>query len=238
MNEYAFRGLLALQELTVYRCQLSIPPPITPIARTLRHLRLIANDLTYMPAGYFTDRNILETISLSGNRLSVVPDVRILNATLRKFILSDNIITLIESLYFVPMITLKTLDLAQNLITEVEFGHSIWPSIAIIILKNNRLTTIKIADLGPVSGKVLVQVGGNPWHCDVELCWLSHCQYKMSRMADVWSKCRGSVGIQVLGDMVCNSPDERRNVAINESGEDSLGINAQIIFRRLNARLQ
>ena len=221
ISEFAFRGLPDLQELIMTRCQLSLPPPIAPITKTLRNLDLESNNLTYIPVDYFNGCNVLVKLLLGGNRLSAVPDVRILNATLITFILNFNMITRIESLYFVHMIKLKTLDLAGNLLTEIEFDKVIWPAIAFIVLDNNRLASIKPSELRLVWRTVSIRVAGNPWHCDRELCWLSRCHYKMGRREGYWFGCRGSEIIRMIGDIVCNSPDERKNVAINRSGKKS-----------------
>ena len=230
ISKWAFHGLPELHKLVMRSCQLTEPPPIAPIAGTLRYLELAKNNLTYIPAEYFTGCNLLDTLSLRGNRLSVVPDVWNVNTTLRRFHLNDNFITCIESLYFVPMIKLTTLVLAGNLLTEIAFENTVWPVITSIALSNNFLTTIELSGLSRVSGKVIVLVRDNPWHCDVELCWLSRCQYKMDRNDGNWFKCRGSEMIELIGDIECNSPDERRNVAINESGKESYGVNALKIF--------
>ena len=221
ISEFAFRGLPDLQELVMIKCQLSLPPPIAPITKTLRNLDLERNNLTFIPVDYFNGCNVLVELLLGGNRFSVVPDVRILNATLRNFILRFNIITHIESLYFVHMIKLKTLDLTGNLLTQIEFDKVIWPAIALIALDNNCLASIKPSELRLVWRTVSITVAGNPWHCDRELCWLSRCHYKMGRREGYWFGCRGSEIIRMFGDIVCNSPDERKSVAINRSGKKS-----------------
>ena len=221
ISEFAFRGLPDLQELIMTRCQLSLPPPIAPITKTLRKLDLDKNNLTYIPVDYFIGCNVLVKIFLGDNRLSAVPDVRILNATLITFILNFNITTHIESLYFVHMIKLKTLNLAGNLLTQIEFDKVTWPAIALIVLDNNRLASIKPSELRLVLRTVSIWVAGNPWHCDRELCWLSRCHYKRGRRLGHWFGCRGSEIIRMIGDIVCNSPDERQNVAINRSGKKS-----------------
>ena len=120
-----------------------------------------------------------------------MPDVQILNATLRNLLLTNNMITYIEYLLFVPTIRLNTLDLARNLLTGISFDNAIRPSIRSIGLDNNHLTFIKTANL-KVSGNVIVIVRGNPWHCDMELCWMSRCQYNMGQREALWSKCPGS----------------------------------------------
>ena len=171
-------------------CQLSAPPPIAPIRSTLRRLDLAENDMSYIPEDNFTGCHVLDTIELSSNQITSVPDVRILNATLTHFILRNNLITHVESLYFVPMIMLKTIDLSENLLTKIEFNNTIWPSITFIIMDNNHFTFIKIADLRAF-GKVVITVSGNPWHCDMELCWLSRCRYSMGQREASWSKCPG-----------------------------------------------
>ena len=205
------------------RCQLSAPPPITPIARTLRYLRLGKNNITYIPTDYFTACDLLDTVDLGGNQFSSVPDVRILNATLKILLLYDNVITHVESLYFVPMVSLKTLDLARNLLTEIQFNDAVWPSISYIFLENNLLTSIKPSELRMVRGTVMITVGGNPWHCDAKLCWLSRCVSKMGRIERYWSKCDGFKRIKLIGDIICNSPD----VAIRNTGEKSYAITAE-----------
>ena len=226
IHEFAFRGLNDLQELFIRGCQLTTPPPIAPISRTLRHLGVGNNNFTHIPADYFTGFNLLDTVAMGQNRLSSVPDVQILNATLKSLTLCGNFITHIESLYLVPMLKLKILDLARNLLTEIDFDKTIWPSIQVIGLESNRLTSIETSGLRKVWRKVLVKVTGNPWHCDVELCWLSRCHYRMGNYEGVWSNCRGSERVQMFGDIVCNSPEERRNVILNKSGKESYGINA------------
>ena len=218
INQYAFRGLSDLQALFMSMCQLSEPPPIAPIRRTLRHLDLGTNNMTYIPEDYFTGCQVLDTIVLSDNQFAAVPDVGILNATLKTFILNNNMITHVESLYFVPMIMLKTLDLSENLLTEIEFNNAIWPSITTIGLDNNQLTVIK-PDLR-VWEKVLILVQGNPWHCDMELCWLSHCHYKMGMRQELWFKCPSSWMIELFGNMVCNSPEELKHIKLKESGKN------------------
>ena len=226
ISEYAFRGLSDLQTLFMTMCQLSAPPPIAPIRRTLRHLYLGSNNMTYIPGEYFTGCPVLHTVGLSNNQFAAVPDVRILNTTLTNFILRNNLITHVESLYFVSMIMLKTLDLSKNLLTKIDFNNTIWPSIMYVIMENNHLSSIKITDLR-ARGKVVVTVGGNPWHCDMEFCWLSHCHYNMGMMDAFWSKCPGSWMIKLVGDMVGNSPEERKNISIKESGKNSyLWLNA------------
>ena len=219
ISEYAFRGLSDLQELFMSMCQLSAPPPIAPIRRTLRHLYLGGNNMTYIPEDYFTGCQVLHRLELSNNQLAAVPDVQILNATLRNFILHNNMITHVETLYFVPMVMLKTLDLSKNLITEIEFNNVIWPSITTIVLDFNHLKSIK-TDLRAL-GKVLIRVQGNPWHCDVELCYLSHCQYNMGGREAFWSGCPGSWMIQLVGNMVCNSPEELKHIKLKESGKNT-----------------
>ena len=221
ISDFAFRGLPHLRVLNMVRCQLSAPPPIAPIARKLSYLGLENNNLTHIPVDYFTGCNIIETVSLGGNRFSSVPDVRILHGTLKRFLLYNNIITNVASLYSVPMIALNTLDLSRNLLTEIEFNNTIWPSITHISLENNLLNSIKLSGLRQAWGKVLVTVGDNPWHCDVKLCWLSRCHYKMGMAEIFWVNCLGFETIQLVGDIVCNSPDERRNVPIHKSGKES-----------------
>ena len=200
-------------------CQLSAPPPIAPIRRTLRHLDLGKNNMTYIPEDYFTGFQILDKVELSSNQFAAVPHVRILNATLKIFLLHNNMITHVESLYFVPMVVLKTLDLSNNLLTEIEFNNAIWPSIAMLGLENNHLTFIK-PDLR-VLGKVWIGVQGNPWHCDMELCWLSHCHYKIGLIEELWLKCPSSWMIQLIGNMVCNSPEELKHIKLKESGKNA-----------------
>ena len=201
-------------------CQLSVPPPIAPIKRTLHRLDLQRNNITHLPEDYFTGCQVLYTLQLSCNQLTAVPDVQILNTTLRNLLLTNNMITHIESLFFVPMIMLNTLDLARNLLTGIEFNNAIWPSIRSICLDNNHLTFIKTANL-KVSGNVVVTVRGNPWHCDIKLCWMSRCQYNMGKREAFWSNCPGSWMIRLVGDLVCSSPEERKNIAIKESGKNS-----------------
>ena len=133
--------------------------------------------------------------------------------------LSNNLITHVESLYFVPMMVLKTLDSYKHLITKIEFKNTIWPSISFNIMDDNHLTLINIADLR-VWGNVLITGQGNPWHCGMELCWLPRCQYNMGKRKPFWSKCPGSWMIR-LCDLICNSPKERKNIAIKKSGKNS-----------------
>ena len=63
-------------------CQLSAPPPIAPIRRTLRPLYLGTNNMTHIPEDYFTGFQILDKVELSNNQFAALPDVRISNATL------------------------------------------------------------------------------------------------------------------------------------------------------------
>ena len=200
-------------------CQLSSPPPIAPIGRTLRHLYLGTNNMTYIPEDSFTGFQVLDKVEFSSNQFAAVPDVRILNATLKTFILHNNMITHVEYLFFVPMAIFKTLNLSSNLLTEIEFNNAIWPSITTIRLDNNHFTIIK-PDLR-VLGKVLIKVQGNPWHCDMELCWLSHCHYKMGLREELWLKCPSSWMIQLLGKMVCNSPKELKHIKLKESRKNA-----------------
>ena len=201
-------------------CQLSVPPPIAPIKRTLHRLDLQRNNISHIPEDYFTGCQVLYTVQLSSNRFTAVPDVQILNATLRNLMLTNNMITHIESLFFVPMMMLNTLDLSRNLLTGIEFNSVLWPSIRSIGLDMNHLTFIRIANL-KVSGDVVVTVRGNPWHCDMELCWMSNCQSNVGKREVFWSKCPGSWMIRLVGNMVCNSPEERKKFAIKESGKNS-----------------
>ena len=129
-----------------------------------------------------------------------------INATLRNLLLTNNKITHIESIFFCTYDNAKTLDLARNLLTEIEFNNVIWPSIRSIGLDNNYSNFIETDKLIAL-GNVVITVWGYPCHRDMELCWLSHCHYKMGMTEAFWSKYPYSWMIELCGDMICNSPE-------------------------------
>ena len=185
---------------------LSAPPPIAPIKNTLHRWDLQVNNIILIPEDYNTCCQVLNTVQLSSNHLVAVTDVQILNATLRNLLLTNNKITHIESIFFCTYDNAKTLDLARNLLTEIEFNNVIWPSIRSIGLDNNYLNFIETDKLIAL-GNVVITVWGYPCHRDMELCWLSHCHYKMGMTEAFWSKCPYSWMIELCGDMICNSPE-------------------------------
>ena len=133
-------------------------------------------------------------------------------------------ITSIEPLYFVSMTKLEHVNFSNNLIIEILFDNVIWPVIYFIDLFDNPLTSINIDGLKSVLGKVTVVLASNPWHCDRSLCWLRHCNFRaeLRPSRGLWFNCPGTETVQLQGDMICKSPDERKNHANNETGNPIL----------------
>ena len=224
-SSFAFWGLPYPEEVSITDCQLSEAPSIAPIANTLRILRLSDNSLTSLPENYFDDCSLLHSIYFGGNLLTAIPNVGKLNATIKDINMGYNQITSIAPLYFVTMTNLEWVNFSNNLIIEILFDNIIWPAILYIDLLDNHLTSINIDGLESVIGKVTVDLAGNPWHCDRRLCWLRHCNFraKLRPSDDLWFNCPGTESVLLKGDMICKSPDERKNQAINETGNPILG---------------
>ena len=220
VSSFAFWGLQHLEKVSIYDCHLSEAPSLVPIASTLRMLDLIGSKLTCLPENYFNECHLLNYINFAINLLTAVPNLRNLNATIKDILLIDNRITNVESLYFVPMTKLKRVDLSNNLILEIVFENTIWPAISVIYLSNNCLTSVNIEGLQGVLRSVDVLLHGNPWHCDVELCWLYHCNFRAGMKPDwgMWSNCPGAESIRLVGDIICKGPDERKYLMVNETG--------------------
>ena len=224
-SSFAFWGLPYPEEVSINECQLSEVPSNAPIANTLRMLSLSDNSLTSFPENYFDDCSLLHSIYFGGNLLTATPNVGKLNATIKHIDMGYNKITSIEPLYFVSMTKLEHVNFSNNLIIEILFDNIIWPVIYLIDLIDNRLTSINIDGLKSVLGKLTVGLAGNPWHCDRRLCWLRHCNFQAKPRPgdDLWFNCPGTESVLLEGDMICKSPDERKNQAINETGNPILG---------------
>ena len=221
ISSFAFWGLLRLKEVAMTFCHLSEPPSLALISSTLQKLNLGANNLTSFPPNYFDECKSLHIIEFGNNLLTSIPDIRNINATIKRILLGDNRITSIESLYFVPMPKLEFVDLRENLIMEIVFDNIRWPSITGIVLSKNCLTSLNIDGLKRVLGNVKITLEGNPWHCDLKICWLSHCNFRTGMRPGwgVWSECRGTESIKLVGDISCKSPDERKYQTIVETGK-------------------
>ena len=219
-SRFAFWGLPGLEDVYIRSCQLSKFPDLYLIASTLHKLTLSKCNLTYIPGSYFSGCTFLYHISLQENLLTSVPNFQSLNATLDSIVLRNNLITSVEPLYFIPMTKLDFLDLSSNLLIQIGFDDAIWPAISHIDLSNNCITSIDIYGLKNVSGSVRIPVRGNPWHCDQELCWLSRCNFRAGRRPDLgwWTNCGGVESIHLQSDFICNNPNEKKYITINETG--------------------
>ena len=222
---FAFWGLPYPVEVSITECQLSEAPNIAPIATTLRMLSLSRNNLASFPENYLDDCSFLYLINFARNLLKAMPNVRKLNATIKIVIMEYNQITSIEPLYFVPMTKLEVVDFSNNLIIEILFDNIIWPAISFIHSLDNRITSINIDGLKSVLEKVTVGLTGNPWHCGRRLCWLRHCNLRtgLRKYRGLWFNCHGTESVRLDGGVICKSPDERKNQAINETGNRFLG---------------
>ena len=238
-SNFAFWGLLHLDEVTINNCQLSEAPSLAPIGSTLRKLSMEVNKLTCFPEHYFNECNVLREVFFGNNLLTAMPNVRNLNATIETIVLQNNRITSIEPLYFVPMTKLNSVDLSINLIVEIEFENIIWPAIKFIDLGSNYLTSINIYSLKSVLEKVQIQLKENPWHCDQKLCWLSHCNFRTGMRPGWgrWINCRDTESIKLVGDIICKGPDERKYQAINETGNRCATQGTSSLRPRQNGRL-
>ena len=221
ISNFAFCGLRNLTEVSMTGCQLSEAPSIAPIVNTLRVLNLGSNNLTRFPENYFDECKLLHTIEFDRNLLTAIPDVRGLSGTMRMISLASNRITSIGPLCFLPMTKLKSVNLSKNLIMEIVFENVIWPSLKVIDLSENCLTSINIDGLNNVLRTAKIELVGNPWHCNVKFCWLSHCKFRAGIRPGwgVWSNCRGTELIRLMGDINCNSPVTRKYQTINETGK-------------------
>ena len=57
---------------------------------------------------------------------------------------------------------------------EITFENIIWPAMWATYLTTNCLTSINNAGLQSVLKIFKIALKGNPWRCDLKLCWLSH----------------------------------------------------------------
>ena len=70
IEDRAFVGLDQLAQLNIIECDLRFMPPFTDVKDTLSELHLDANDISYVPYGYFQGFKKLHRLSLADNLLT------------------------------------------------------------------------------------------------------------------------------------------------------------------------
>ena len=160
-----FRGFTALKDLDLTEAAPKvfhgdILPP------TLKKLYLSNSGLTEMPEFSQYTPNIVK-ISLNGNPLGNIPEERITGLDKLDWLkLYDCSLT---SINIPSLVSLTFLDLEKNQLTSIT-GLSNLPKLKILKVKDNNLTSLPdvfhLPDIGTLN------VGGNPWECDQDLCWL------------------------------------------------------------------
>ncbi|CAD7089525.1 unnamed protein product [Hermetia illucens] len=141
----------------------------------LKHLEVADNNLTIVPTQQLSKLSNLTYLSLSGNKFKQLPAVGLLNLFhLRELHLERlNRLVRIDSRAFVDNTHLKSIFLDNNpLFTELppRLFHGN-PNLMEISMQYNNLITLDAAQF-PIDRIQLLQLGGNPLHCNCSLLWL------------------------------------------------------------------
>ena len=161
-EEKAFCGLSSLTIITLKHCEIREMPPLNPVKHTLKAMRLLQNQITSIPHGYFFGFPKLHTLDMSSNFLRSVSQIYSLSATVRYLIFGSNRLEDFPAIdHNVTYTVLSALYLSNNKLTEFKENMlKRFPRLHYITLMMNPIT--RVDDLRGICRLVRLTVSDLP----------------------------------------------------------------------------
>ncbi|GMR30900.1 hypothetical protein PMAYCL1PPCAC_01095, partial [Pristionchus mayeri] len=148
---------------------------------SLKILQISDNEIQLIEAGSFDNLHSLERIRLNNNRLHELPVALFHNnRLLYRIDLSHNQLSSISEEHLKGPRAVRVLQIDFNALKCFESSIlNDWPTLEVLTLNNNNLTTIEEFDY--VSSLRLLKLSDNPWLCDCRLKWLKNLDDSISK---------------------------------------------------------
>ena len=195
------------------KSELSSPPPLVGIQRSLSTLRVTHAKLTSVPATYFSGCDKLSTLVLNHNQLNTLPDLSAISDTLYSIELDHNNLTDVRPLQDFSFPNLRYVFLSHNQILQVDISRFHLPRLHAMVLSHNLIREFgdprSLVRGGDKEVKeVEIHLRGNPWYCNHKLSWVTSAlqmEYHYSDAVDLYWK---GFTVQVISaqDMICHYP--------------------------------
>ena len=211
IHDKAFRGL-SLKTLMITYCGIEHPPALAYIKHSIRVLRLSHNAINFLSNQYFEGCLTLEHVSLHSNMLSFIPNLHHISRTIQSISLSTNNITDGKRLYDCYFPKLNKIWIEYCSIRTFCMPHrEMWPEMRVMDLSYNNITSFCL----PPWGDFLVQLKGNPIHCDDGMGWVRRCDL----VPPEYDTLHCSLGDYIYG-LTCYSPDSVAGLSPLDTGRD------------------
>lgn len=200
-------SLHALEHLDLRMLGLrSLPKATFRAVPTLKLLELSDNDFEHVPTEAIGSATSLEVLHLEHNPIKTLDSKSFSQITsIQELHLSAMpLLESVEDGTFVGLNSLKVLDLANNpLLSFIGAGaFANQPgkgTLEELYLAYNNLTTLPFGGF-EWCGVHILDLRGNPWHCDCSLHWVKGCHFAP----------------ELTTNFLCNSPDELSGVPVTE----------------------
>ena len=180
INRNAFWGLSTLRSLQIIGSRLHRIPSLPNKSCSLEELDFTGNFISNAGLIFTDNFSMLKNLSLASNQLTSMPDLKQLALSLTYLDLSDNCLASVHNLYRVQFIKLTELVLLDTCIIHISLFNILIPMLSRLNIQNNLLIAMEPIDnlkldieLPNYSDyRLLLKLGGNPWHCNDSLSWL------------------------------------------------------------------
>ena len=222
-DDLALRAFLSLEKLTLNMANLLEAPSLPENKCYLTSLDLDHNAIVVLPGNYFEGCHVLKRLRLGYNKLISMPELSYLKNTLNFLHLENNSISGCGSLCENPsvndlfastkFISLKTISLHSNNISDMNLVHSLplWPSVYIVDVSNNQLTTLSDIRKSRVIGNLTVvylKAQDNPYHCNASMAWLTEVGRTAFLNQNNFQLGRVKIYRQNFDEMLCSTPSD------------------------------
>ena len=196
---------------------------------TLRRLHIIGSRLHRMPSLpnknsglIFTENfSMLQNLSLASNQLTFMPNLKQLALSLTYLDLSNNCLSSVHNLYRVQFIKLTELVLYNTCIIHISLVNLLMPMLSRFAIHDNLLSAMEPVDNLKLDIELpnysdyllLVEMAGNPWHCNDSLSWLYETLRTPDNHKEIYThlyyrNTSLKIGIGAHGYVKCQTPDQ------------------------------
>ena len=193
----AFCGVRNISELILNYNKLTSLPQLCPLKCCLVVLGIANNHISRLSKHFFKGFKKIRDINLNKNSLHVLPDLHWTQHSLFSLMADGNKIQSLDGLHTSGIyLELNYVEVPGNDIRN--FNISIlrhMPKLCSLGLHNNKLTHID--DFRSLYVQY-ISLGFNPWHCGVELSWMSDMSFKIRGPTCATPICRQGMDIMAM----------------------------------------
>ena len=180
IHRNTFWGLSTLRRLHIIGSRLHRMPSLSNKSCSLEELDLSGNFISNSGLIFTENFSMLKNLSLASNQLTFMPDFQQLALSLTYLDLSNNCLSSVHNLYRVQFIKLTKLVLHDTCIIHISLFKLLMPRLSSFAIHDNLLSAMEPIDNLKLDIELpnysdyllLVDMAGNPWHCNDSLSWL------------------------------------------------------------------